>query len=69
MKVTDRNYELAGAESMRVIVNFFRWKIMPFGNISDGPGVVWLFSIWFRHKFGRMIASYKIRKASRAGKH
>ena len=69
MKVTDKNFDLAAADSTRMIANFVRWKAMPFGNFSDGPGVVWLFSVWFRHKFGRMIAGYKIRKAGQSRQH
>ena len=69
MKVTDKNYDLEAAGSTRVMTNFLRWKIFPFGNIKEGPGIVWLFSIWFRHKFGRLIAGYRIRNATRAGRH
>lgn len=56
---------MTGAGSNRVIANFIRWKIVPFGDFKEGPGIVWLLSIWFRHKFGKVIAGYRIRKASR----
>jgi len=65
MKTTDRNYDLQGLGNGRVFANFMRWKLLPFGDIGDGPGVVWLLSIGFRHRFGRMIAGYRIRRAAR----
>ena len=69
MKVTDKNYDISGTDSGRVLSNFLRWKIFPFGNIEEGPGIVWLLTICFRHRFGRLIAGYRIRKATRAGRH
>ncbi|HBE93708.1 MAG TPA: hypothetical protein DDW55_14780 [Gammaproteobacteria bacterium] len=65
MKTTDKNYDFQGMSSQRIFINFLRWKLFPFGDIGGGPGIVWLFSIWFRHKFGKVIAGYRIRKASR----
>ena len=61
MKPTDSNYDFAGLNSRRVLTNFLRWKVMPFGFLGKGPGVVWLLNIALRHGFGKAIATVQIK--------
>ena len=61
MSTTQKDYDYAPLPSRRVMANFLRWKIMPFGFIERGPGIVWLISIWLRHRFGAQLAHFRIR--------
>ncbi len=61
MKTTDTNHDFAGLPTSRVFSNFLRWKVIPFGFLEQGPGIVWLISIWLRHKFGRRLAWFQIK--------
>ena len=61
MKTTDQNFDYSGLPASRVMSNFIRWKVMPFGFLDSGPGVVWLITIWARHRFGYRVAWFQIK--------
>lgn len=58
--VADKNFELEGMTSSRTLKDFLFWKLLPVGNLAEGPGIVWLLSAQFRHKFGRRIAAMQL---------
>ncbi len=61
MKSTNQRYDLETLPAQRILMNFLRWKVFRFGNFGSGPGIVWLVSIWLRHRFGRAMATLKIK--------
>jgi len=61
MKTTRPDYDYTPLPASRVFKNFMRYKLMPFGNIDQGPGIVWLLAIWFRHRLGLQIGTLKIK--------
>ena len=62
--VADKNFELQDMTSTRTLRDFLFWKLLPVGNLAEGPGIVWLLSAQFRHKFGRRIATMQLSGSS-----
>lgn len=58
---TRKDYDFTGLPAKRVFANFLRWKVMSFGHLAGGPGLLWLATIWLRHRFGYWLAWFKIK--------
>lgn len=61
MKTTQKDYDYTPLPARRIFTNFLRWKAMPFGYIERGPGIVWLITIWLRHRLGFQLATLKLK--------
>lgn len=65
MRVRDDNFEMNGMKSGRTLKDFLFWKLLPAGNLAEGPGIVWLVAVMLRHRFGRRLAEYRIKRQER----